>query len=147
MIDFVKGNIFDTGCDAIVIPVNCYGVMGAGLAAKAKSHFGLRLERDLKAMGVVHGGVKFWPDQYMKHVVALATKDHWTQPSDFTTVHNALMALPSLLRTRPEINSCALPKVGCGLGGLKWKQVKASVNMMDLFACEAGLNYLFEVYE
>jgi O-acetyl-ADP-ribose deacetylase (regulator of RNase III) len=39
MIHFLKGDIFDAGTDAIVNPVNCVGVMGAGLAGKFKVRY------------------------------------------------------------------------------------------------------------
>ena len=31
-IEYRTGNIFDSGADVLVCPVNCVGVMGAGLA-------------------------------------------------------------------------------------------------------------------
>ena len=36
MIRFTQGNIFDSGCQALVNPVNCVGVMGKGLALQFK---------------------------------------------------------------------------------------------------------------
>jgi O-acetyl-ADP-ribose deacetylase (regulator of RNase III) len=39
MIKVMQGNIFESGCEALVNPVNCVGVMGAGLALKFKKAF------------------------------------------------------------------------------------------------------------
>ena len=32
MIRFIRGDLFESGCQALVNPVNCVGVMGKGLA-------------------------------------------------------------------------------------------------------------------
>ena len=39
MIEFVKGDIFESHCFAAVNPVNCVGVMGAGLAKQFKERY------------------------------------------------------------------------------------------------------------
>ena len=39
MITICKGNIFDSECDALVNPVNCVGVTGAGLAKQFKEKY------------------------------------------------------------------------------------------------------------
>ena len=39
MIEFVKGDIFESHCFAAVNPVNCIGVMGAGLAFQFKKRY------------------------------------------------------------------------------------------------------------
>src|SRR5689334_10996064 len=36
---FIKGNIFTTTCQTIVNTVNCFGVMGAGLALECKYRY------------------------------------------------------------------------------------------------------------
>ena len=39
MIKHVKADIFTTDCDIIVHQVNCYGVMGAGIAKQVKERY------------------------------------------------------------------------------------------------------------
>ena len=38
-IEYRQGNIFDSGADVLTVPVNCVGVMGAGLAKQFKQRF------------------------------------------------------------------------------------------------------------
>ena len=39
MIRFTQGNIFDSGCEALVNPVNCVGVMGKGPRPPVQASF------------------------------------------------------------------------------------------------------------
>jgi O-acetyl-ADP-ribose deacetylase (regulator of RNase III) len=39
MIEFVQGDIFESGCEVLVNPVNCKGVMGKGLALQFKRRY------------------------------------------------------------------------------------------------------------
>ena len=39
MIHFVQGDLFASGCEALVNPVNCVGVMGKGLALQFRRRF------------------------------------------------------------------------------------------------------------
>ena len=36
MINFVKGNLFNSECNTLVNTVNCVGIMGAGIAKQFK---------------------------------------------------------------------------------------------------------------
>ena len=39
MIKFIKGNIFSSSCQTIVNTVNCFGVMGAGIALEFRMRY------------------------------------------------------------------------------------------------------------
>ena len=125
-------DIFASGCAAIVNPVNCVGVMGAGLALAFKrrypSHFASYREscrtRVLRP-GAVHID-DFGELASPRFIVALPTKRHWRDPSRLDDVERSLDALATELRLR-RIPSVALPKLGCGLGGLPWPDVHAAI--------------------
>ena len=125
-IEYRTGNIFDSGADVLVCPVNCVGVMGAGLAKQ----FAKRMpwvERDYK-QGCVDTPMKpgdgIWLE-YEDHpgVLCLATKGHWRYPSYFEWIDRGLSTIRDLLTTEP-ITSIAIPPLGCGLGGLDWSEIK-----------------------
>ena len=48
MIKKIKGNIFNTNCEAIVNPVNCMGIMGKGLALEFKLLYPSMMDKYLK---------------------------------------------------------------------------------------------------
>ena len=124
-----RGNIFDSNAQALVNPVNCRGVMGAGLAKQFANRYP-RLLKEYKedcAAGLVKlGEVKlYWMDDG-KIVVNLPTKDHWQEKSDLDMVVKGLADLNAALYDF-GIESVAIPPVGAGLGGLEWEVVNEAI--------------------
>lgn len=135
------GNILDSGAAVIVIPVNTFGIAGAGLALAAKRRFPAWF-RDYAGYCDAH---RLTPGDALLHpaevtinprLVSLATKDHWRTPSRIEWVHRGLVSLAGLMeQLRPA--SVAVPALGCGRGGLSWSDVRplivaAAVRMEDV---------------
>lgn len=151
MIRYVNGSIFDSGADILVCPVNCVGVMGAGLAREFAKRFpGIERQyksicctgwiRDYRTLIVQPVQEASEPSQW---VALLATKDDWRDPSQPMLVYSGLAALAERLLTFEKVNaSVAIPALGCGLGGLDWACVKP---MIEGF-CNAFPERQFFVY-
>ena len=52
----------------------------------------------------------------------LPTKLHWSKPSRLEYITSGVSALADLLVAK-RITSVAIPRLGCGLGGLDWDDV------------------------
>lgn len=125
------GNILDSTQDAIVIPVNCVGVMGAGLALQAREKWPLLYEmyRSVCDQQLLRPGnpviARFYniaqPDQL---AILFPTKDHWRNLSRIDFIYDGLQALPDLLLPQHGVHTISVPALGCGLGGLRWKDVQ-----------------------
>lgn len=122
---FTKGDIFEIDAEVLVNPVNCVGVMGAGLAKEFKARFPGHYEfykencdDGAVSIGQLGGGV--YND---KHIVYLPTKLHWKDPSKLEYIEEALKSLKRHIINFKH-SSVAIPALGCGLGGLDWKDVK-----------------------
>jgi O-acetyl-ADP-ribose deacetylase (regulator of RNase III) len=126
IIDRQGSSIFDLGAKYLVNPVNCVGAMGAGLAKQFAERYPYMMEgyqHDCR-YGNIRGGslyIYFAPDG--KHIINLATKEHWKDESRLEWVELGLKNLTVFLSYR-EPSSIAIPALGCGLGGLDWKDVK-----------------------
>lgn len=59
-------------------------------------------------------------------MICFPTKDHWTNPSRLLSILNGLTSLASACKGR-EIQSVAVPALGCGLGGLDWLEVRPCI--------------------
>jgi O-acetyl-ADP-ribose deacetylase (regulator of RNase III) len=120
----VHGDLFAQNVDAIVNPVNCVGVMGAGLALSFKTRFPSMFESYqsiCKNGGLVPGTVHLSDvsiDGAKRLVINLPTKLHWRDPSTVALVEAGLSALVDVAHER-GLQSIAMPALGCGLGGLK----------------------------
>jgi len=124
MIELVKGDIFKSECQALVNPVNCDGVMGAGLALKFKKKFPHNFydyETALK-IGELKPGKVFTCLYYKQEIINFPTKNHWRDNSTYTLITTGLDALQKEIKER-GIKSVAVPALGCGLGGLNWNDV------------------------
>ena len=135
MIKMTNENIFQSTAQSLVNPVNCVGVMGAGLAKKFKEFYPEMFEYYVKQCrnGSVRPGVIVaWAlDTYndeipMHYIFNVPTKMHWKDPSKMSFVK---MGITALIRTMQEhdVHSVAIPALGCGLGGLKWDEVKDEI--------------------
>ena len=126
MIRYVKGNIFNSQMETIVNPVNCVGVMGKGLALEFKTRYpALFLSyKSACARKLIIPGRVYVSRQQDKKVLLFPTKDHWTDPSKYEYIDSGLSYFAKNYKDL-NIQSCAFPRIGCGLGGLDWEKVKA----------------------
>lgn len=147
MVGFKKGNIFKEEADVLVCPVNCVGVMGAGLAKDFKVGFpGFYQEyhRVCSRKELKPGGIILWnyigrPEKSpVKAIIAAATKDHWRSPSMLGWVEQCLKEMRKVLgELSPFYRSLALPLLGAGLGALPVADVQM-VTATTLFPLTQG---------
>ncbi|MFG3710832.1 macro domain-containing protein [Micromonospora sp. NPDC047730] len=127
----VEGDLFAADVDALVNPVNCVGVMGRGLALQFKQRFPANFAtyREACQEGLVQPGkvlVVLARQDRHRYVINFPTKRHWRQPSRIEDVEAGLRDLARSIRAL-RISSVALPALGCGLGGLQWKDVRPRI--------------------
>jgi len=127
-------DILATDCEVVVIPTNCVGATGKGLAEEAARRFRGWTEqhrtfcqraKPKPGSVIVYGeGIPEveWPVHYL---YALATKDHWRNPSRIEWVEAGLVELERTIRIT-TIMSIAIPALGCGTrtGQLDWSDVR-----------------------
>ena len=128
-VEFVQGSVFDQDCEAIVNPVNCVGIMGAGLALEFKKRYPLNFMSYSEAcrMGKVKTGKVLMFRQETLWIANFPTKDHWRDRSRMEWIEDGLADMDAQIADR-KIESVAIPALGCGLGGLKWRDVKAAIS-------------------
>ena len=141
-----QGDIFEEDVKALVNPVNCEGVMGAGLAKKFALKF--RGLEEAYQDAVRHSGYSFkggnlhtyigeyheciWEDGFGstlldvrtrgRLIFNLATKERWKDSSSLRYVAQGVWNLRNRMKEL-SIRSVAIPALGCGLGGLWWGDV------------------------
>ncbi len=132
MIDRRQGDLFASGVEALVNPVNCVGVMGKGLALQfRKAYPDNFLEYKVAcARGELRPGVMLIHEldgsADLRYIVNFPTKRHWRDRSRMEDIETGLAALVEEVRLR-DIRSIAIPALGSGLGGLDWEQVRARI--------------------
>ena len=155
-ISLKKGDMFFSKMKVFTISVNTVGVMGKGLASRAKYQFpnvyvryqDLCRQKKLK-MGIpfLYTKEKCFEKDLMEDTkvvetengnrwfLLFPTKNHWKTDSPIDGIEQGLQWLKDNYK-KLDIPSIALPALGCGLGGLSWKEVGALMckylNQMDI---------------
>lgn len=129
MIEDAKGNLLQADVEALVNTVNCEGYMGRGIALQFKQAFPENFEsyrRACQAKEVQPGKMHVFATGRLinpRFIINFPTKRHWKSHSQLEDVEAGLRALIEDVR-RLGINSIAVPPLGCGLGGLRWEEVR-----------------------
>ena len=124
---FTTGNIW-TMEGIPVIPVNCVGVMGAGLALQCKHRLPEVFKQYKKdSSSWAPGHVHFYTHD-VRPVILLATKLHYAAPSRQSWIELGLINLKAKLpKLTQSTDIILLPPIGCGLGRLQWSIIKPLV--------------------
>lgn len=128
-------DIFRVHADVICCTVNCVGVMGAGLALDFKKEFPhlepiyKRLLKD-DTLKIGSTCIVMMSNPYHQAIALVPTKLHWRQPSTVEYVTSAYESLHQGM-INLELKSVAVPPLGCGLGGLNWKEIKPLLQQID----------------
>jgi O-acetyl-ADP-ribose deacetylase (regulator of RNase III) len=133
MLREAAGNLLEAPVDALVNTVNTVGVMGKGIALQFKQAFPENFrayeaacrqgEVQIGRMFVVETGLLGQP----RLIINFPTKRHWRSPSRLDDVRSGLADLRRVLADR-QVRSVAVPPLGCGNGGLDWRDVRPLIS-------------------
>ncbi len=138
-----EGDMFFSRAQTIIVSVNTVGIMGKGLASRAKSQFPdvyeyyqdlcrnrkLRMGRPQlykreasldyeladEPQTLSNGDAEKW-------LLLFPTKRHWREQADIAGIEEGLKWLTANYK-KEGIKSLAIPALGCGLGRLEWHDV------------------------
>lgn len=123
------GDLLSADVDALVNTVNTVGVMGKGIALQFKKRFPGNFKAYAAACkaGDVETGRMFIFDAGQlvrpRWIINFPTKRHWKSNSRIEDIDAGLDDLARAIADL-GIRSIAVPPLGCGLGGLRWTDVK-----------------------
>ena len=149
MIQYIKGDIFQSTMQTLVVPVNTVGVMGKGLALQFAERypgilgqyqwrcnvsyprtinnddFAFKAGMTWLCRGIINEQkyTNEMKNKWNKWIICFATKGHWRSPSKLKYIEDGLIDLTTTYWAA-GLTGIAFPKLGCGLGGLDWSDVK-----------------------
>jgi O-acetyl-ADP-ribose deacetylase (regulator of RNase III) len=132
MLELTTGNLLEADAEALVNTVNTEGVMGKGIALQFAKKFPELAEAyrlACKAGEVRPGRMHIYERSDMlnpRYVINFPTKRHWRSPSRMEDIESGLAALVAEIQRR-GIRSIAVPPLGCGNGGLDWREVRPRI--------------------
>lgn len=124
-----RRDLLASGADALVNTVNTVGVMGKGIALQFKQAYpgNFRAYAEACRRGqVIPGHMFVWHTGQMgspRFIVNFPTKRHWRDGSRIEDIRDGLLDLAKFIGDH-GVTSIAIPPLGCGLGGLRWEDVR-----------------------
>jgi O-acetyl-ADP-ribose deacetylase (regulator of RNase III) len=125
-ITLTSGDLFESEMQTLVNATNTEGVMGGGIALAFRERFhDMYVDYRNACLNGWHttDSPWLWTLDREPWILNLATKDKVRNDS---TIENIKAGLRWVVRHYKDegIESMAFPALGCGLGGLQWKDVK-----------------------
>ena len=143
-VGYIKADMLAYPLQTITNTVNCVGAMGKGLALQFKRQFPMynddyvqRCSDEQVKTGkpYIFEGPYGLPAEVHPWILSFPTKDHWKDKSKLIWIEDGLDYVVANYE-RWGITSLGMPKLGCGLGGLGWPEVKrvmeAKLSKMDI---------------
>jgi O-acetyl-ADP-ribose deacetylase (regulator of RNase III) len=142
-ISLVDGDMFFSAMQTLTISVNTVGIMGKGIASRAKYQFpdvyvvyqdACREKKLQMGKPYLYKRESSLDEQLAEDVSLLrsvnankwfllfATKKHWKEHSDLEGIEQGLQWIHDHYQNE-GIKSLAVPALGCGLGGLDWRDI------------------------
>lgn len=120
-----QGDLFTSEADAIGHGVNCRGLMGAGIALQFRSRYpDMYYEyKKLCVEDLLKPGQIYPYRAHDRTVINIASQEY---PGPDASYEWLVTGVRSALRycTERGLQSLALPRIGCGIGGLDWVSVE-----------------------
>lgn len=141
-----SSNILQSPAYCIVNTVNCEGFMGKGLAYQFKAKYPENnkfYQEKCKNKECEIGKILFFKERE-KIIANFPTKDKWREKSKYEYIELGLQNLTEQIQIY-DINSIAIPPLGCGNGGLEYKKVKTIIEKY-LKDTKAQV-YLYEAFQ
>jgi O-acetyl-ADP-ribose deacetylase (regulator of RNase III) len=150
-IHYASGDLFADPARfaALAHGCNCQGTMGAGIAVAFRKRYpAMFAEYQRRCRAVPRllnpGEVFFWREDGLPAVFNLATQDgNRRGDARLDAVATCLSRMRQLADTE-RLTTVGMPRVGAGLGGLRWEDVKAEIGRA--FDGWAGTLTVFEEF-
>jgi O-acetyl-ADP-ribose deacetylase (regulator of RNase III) len=125
MLRFVETPLFDSPAQTLVNTVNTVGVMGKGVAFEFKKRYPEMFRRyaEFCLRGEFDVGMLYLYRTPNKWVLNFPTKKDWRKPSQLEYIERGLKKFVEFY-SRQGITSISFPQLGCGNGGLSWRNVE-----------------------
>jgi O-acetyl-ADP-ribose deacetylase (regulator of RNase III) len=129
MIEYRDGNLLQADVEALVNTVNTVGVMGKGVALQFKQAFPDNFkayEKAAKKKEIQPGKMFVYTTGFLtnpRYIINFPTKRHWRGNARIEDIQAGLENLQYVIQ-KYKIKSIAIPPLGCGFGGLEWKNVQ-----------------------
>lgn len=123
-----KGDLFESGLPALAHGCNTQGAMGAGIATEFRRRWPdmyMEYQRRCRDGTFTLGDVFVWESTPI--VFNLGTQPRPGPSATIDAIRTATTAMLDIARKR-GVDAIGLPRIGAGLGGLDWQDVRDALD-------------------
>ena len=143
MIEYKQGNIALAQEKFIAHGCNAQGVMASGVAKEIRRVYPqayFDYIRSYQVTGLTLGTVLYVPSNH-KVILNCITQEYYGKDGKMYASYNAVRDCLQKINTLvPKHDKVAMPRIGCGLGGLEWSKVEKIIE-------ESAVSYSVVVYD
>ncbi len=143
-----KGDVFTTEATFIGHGVNLRGVMGRGIAATIRENYPNTFELYAKQCkgDYLNLGDVFVTNEDEVRIVNMVTQKHLGPDARYDAIFDAGMeaavAVMDISADEDRTPILAIPRIGCGIGGLEWEKVETLLKAVEIL----NPGFQFEVW-
>lgn len=136
MLKYDAGNILESGSEAILIHVNCSGVMSSGILLQLKRAYPenyrayalacLKKEVNLGSSLIFDTGALVFP--FPRFIINFPVKKHWSTPGEISFIKEGMIDFTKKIN-KHGIKSVAIPNTSCADGESFWNEFESQVGM------------------
>ena len=143
MITYITGDMFDSKADALAHGVNTYGQMSGGIAVAFKERYPYMhaaYQAECEDGWLRGGDVMTWSEKYNDQwIYNLATQIPPGANAKYTFVAASMSRMFEHAYDH-FVRTIAMPKIGCGIGGLEWPVVESIIeDLITAYECEINV--------
>lgn len=130
MINYISGDLMDATEELVAHGVNCAGAFGNGVAGAIKRRHPTVMEAYLSLPEHILGSCQFVEYNEQIWVNAHTQRDYGYDGgsyADLTSLAYCMIQIAEFMENHNH-KTIAMPKIGCGLGGLKWDQAEIIIS-------------------
>ena len=139
MLTEIHGDLFSTDIKVMCHGANTVGLMGAGIAKEFKIRFPkmfVEYQKLCRSGQFILGECFFYETIDGRFIGNLATQDNVGPCASFDGIARSLQKLFKECLARGQ-TSVAMPRIGCGIGGLNWTDVR---NLIEKISNQFNMN-------
>jgi len=122
MIEYIKGDLFSNKTDSLAHAVSADLKMGAGIAKAFNKKWGVAIRKQIQLHPELSQSKCVVVPVRDRLIYNLVTKKRYFQKPTLDSMEEALSKMFEIANQYES--AIAMPKIGCGLDKLKWKDVK-----------------------
>lgn len=140
-LEYVTGDLFESGLPAIAHGCNAEGKMGSGIAVQFRKQHPAMFQyyKGLCEQGVELGDVITWDVEAPPIIFNLITQLKPGPNAHELGIRRSIGQALQLCRDKYQVDALGIPRIGAGIGGMEWSTVEGALEFCSFLIPQVRL--------